>query len=246
MKSRYHNIYNRFIATRPHRTKTLNDELEVHHILPRSLGGTDDATNLVTLTPREHFFAHLLLARFKRGSDRLRMVVALWQMSNQPKNRSHITARQYDTIRRQFIQTRRAEWRIRKQDPAQYQQYIESLKRGHRNMDPVRRKLASDRMRAYWRDPVQRAQRIANIQKKSRANAQQNSRKSKEWYQTPEGLAYRKRLSEHMKRVNAQRSQWAEKRNNSFRRYVANMTEEQRELLRTSGRKGRASQLNRR
>jgi hypothetical protein len=35
---------------------------EEHHILPRCLGGTDEKTNLVLLTVREHFRAHILLA----------------------------------------------------------------------------------------------------------------------------------------------------------------------------------------
>jgi hypothetical protein len=34
---------------------------EKHHILPKSLGGSDDPSNLVVLTGREHWVAHLLL-----------------------------------------------------------------------------------------------------------------------------------------------------------------------------------------
>lgn len=36
---------------------------EKHHIVPRCVGGTDDANNIVTLTAREHFIAHVLLIR---------------------------------------------------------------------------------------------------------------------------------------------------------------------------------------
>lgn len=36
---------------------------ENHHIIPRSIGGSDDATNIVTLTAKEHFIAHLLLTK---------------------------------------------------------------------------------------------------------------------------------------------------------------------------------------
>lgn len=36
---------------------------ENHHILPRCMGGVDDAINLVYLTPEEHFLAHRLLIR---------------------------------------------------------------------------------------------------------------------------------------------------------------------------------------
>lgn len=40
---------------------------ERHHILPRSMGGTDDWDNLVRLSPREHYVAHLLL--FRMGNE---------------------------------------------------------------------------------------------------------------------------------------------------------------------------------
>lgn len=36
---------------------------EVHHIIPKSEGGTNDKDNLVRLSAREHYIAHLLLAK---------------------------------------------------------------------------------------------------------------------------------------------------------------------------------------
>ena len=36
---------------------------ETHHKVPISLGGTDDKSNLVNLTAREHYIAHLLLVK---------------------------------------------------------------------------------------------------------------------------------------------------------------------------------------
>lgn len=36
---------------------------EKHHILPRCMGGTNAKSNLVLLTPREHFIAHILLTK---------------------------------------------------------------------------------------------------------------------------------------------------------------------------------------
>jgi hypothetical protein len=43
--------------------RELEGYYETHHIIPRCLGGTDDATNLVKLTYREHFLAHWILHR---------------------------------------------------------------------------------------------------------------------------------------------------------------------------------------
>lgn len=36
------------------------DYSEIHHIIPRCLGGSNDKSNLVVLTAREHFLAHYL------------------------------------------------------------------------------------------------------------------------------------------------------------------------------------------
>ena len=42
---------------------------ENHHILPRSMGGSDDESNLVKLTGREHWIAHLLLWKIHKNSQ---------------------------------------------------------------------------------------------------------------------------------------------------------------------------------
>ncbi len=55
---------------------------ERHHVIPRALGGTNDTSNLVLLTAKEHFLAHRLLPKMTRGRDRCRMVSALWAMCN--------------------------------------------------------------------------------------------------------------------------------------------------------------------
>lgn len=59
----YHRIYREFIADRKRREGDLSGYSEKHHILPRSLGGGDEPENLIRLTPEDHFFAHLVLAK---------------------------------------------------------------------------------------------------------------------------------------------------------------------------------------
>ena len=46
---------------------------EIHHILPRCLGGGDEFSNLVRLWPKEHLRAHWLLSKYLVGSERLAM-----------------------------------------------------------------------------------------------------------------------------------------------------------------------------
>jgi hypothetical protein len=55
---------------------------ERHHILPRSLGGSNDKSNLVNLTPREHYICHLLLTKFTNGNAYQKMSYALHRMTN--------------------------------------------------------------------------------------------------------------------------------------------------------------------
>ncbi len=45
------------------RGRTLTGYGEWHHVIPRCLGGKDDADNLVHLTAEEHFVAHQLLVK---------------------------------------------------------------------------------------------------------------------------------------------------------------------------------------
>jgi 5-methylcytosine-specific restriction endonuclease McrA len=59
----YQKIYKSFIESRKELKRNL-EYSERHHIIPKSLGGKDIESNIVTLTPREHFFAHLLLYNF--------------------------------------------------------------------------------------------------------------------------------------------------------------------------------------
>lgn len=58
----YERIYREFITDRREKESRLEGYTEVHHIVPRCMGGSDCATNLISLTPEDHYFAHLLLA----------------------------------------------------------------------------------------------------------------------------------------------------------------------------------------
>ncbi len=54
---------------------------EKHHIVPKCLGGSNTMLNLVRLTAREHYVAHLLLVKMTSGSQQYSMVCALARMS---------------------------------------------------------------------------------------------------------------------------------------------------------------------
>lgn len=64
----YSSIYVDFISDRRLKQEAARRSyFERHHIVPRSLGGLDNDENIIDLTPEDHFFAHLLLARIHGG-----------------------------------------------------------------------------------------------------------------------------------------------------------------------------------
>ena len=81
---------------------------EVHHVLPRSLGGSNDLDNFVNLTAREHFLAHLMLVKCLEGQDKAKMVYALIMMigkkeKNPKRNKDlifHVNSRIYEKLKR--------------------------------------------------------------------------------------------------------------------------------------------------
>lgn len=77
----YQKVYNALILKRTAKPLKKTKELytELHHIVPRCLGGSDDKENLVRLTAREHFIAHRLLTKIHVGHTKLALSVILMQ-----------------------------------------------------------------------------------------------------------------------------------------------------------------------
>jgi hypothetical protein len=93
----YQKIYNRLVEYRKQYPAT--GYVERHHIVPRSMGGSDEAANLVVLTGREHWVAHLLLWKIHKNPQ---MVYACRMMSMRCQERDipqvH-NSRMYETLR---------------------------------------------------------------------------------------------------------------------------------------------------
>ena len=67
----YQKHYDLLISTRKdmNRKKVKCDGYHTHHIIPKSLGGDKSKMNLVLLTPKEHYIAHLLLLMIYKNSN---------------------------------------------------------------------------------------------------------------------------------------------------------------------------------
>lgn len=91
----YKLIYDNLILKR--RQFPVEGYSERHHILPRSLGGTDDEDNIVILTAKEHLIAHLLLLKIYPNNRKL--FHAVWMMTNMNK----YTSKDYSYLREKFF-----------------------------------------------------------------------------------------------------------------------------------------------
>ena len=100
----YQKIYDNLIQSAQLRPDIsfLNGYTERHHILPKSMGGNDDASNLVRLTAREHFVAHHLLWRIHRSEA---LAYAFWCMCFQKTNgRDYkVNSRFYEKARKEAV-----------------------------------------------------------------------------------------------------------------------------------------------
>lgn len=111
---------------------------EKHHIIPRSLGGTNNKENLVKLTAREHFICHRLLTKMTQGNNLTKMKRAVWRMtvkSGKQQQRYKPNSRTYEYIRLQFG----------------------SLRKGKPTTDDVKKKISkANRGKTAWNKGIPR------------------------------------------------------------------------------------------
>jgi len=89
----YNKIYFLLVERAKHRQ--IDGYGEMHHILPKCLGGNDDHDNLVKLTPEEHYLAHQLLVKMHPNNSKLARAAAM-MIPNRRNNKM------YGWLRRRF------------------------------------------------------------------------------------------------------------------------------------------------
>jgi hypothetical protein len=97
----YTKVYNNLISSRKQLNRTKDREYyELHHIVPRSLGGPDETSNLVLLTAKEHWIAHCLLSKMFFGANAYKMNQALINMGRVIPETKRKTSRLYESARK--------------------------------------------------------------------------------------------------------------------------------------------------
>lgn len=90
----YDNLINRAI------NRHIDGYVELHHVVPRCMGGVDLQSNIVALTPEEHFLAHVLLVKMHPEHHGLILAVQ-YMMQGSVKNQRN-TRKLYGWLKRRF------------------------------------------------------------------------------------------------------------------------------------------------
>lgn len=91
----YKRVYDSIVARGKERV--LDCYKENHHIVPRCLGGTDDSSNLVYLTPEEHYVCHQLLVKLHPDS-----AGCIWAARAMARNKYGRSNKLYGWLRRKW------------------------------------------------------------------------------------------------------------------------------------------------
>lgn len=87
----YEKVYDNLISRA--RARVHLAEFEVHHVIPRCMGGTDDKENLVKLTPAEHYVAHQLLSKMHPTNQKLALASFMMTVGGTRNNKLYAWVR---------------------------------------------------------------------------------------------------------------------------------------------------------
>jgi hypothetical protein len=99
IENKYTKWYNSIIKNR--KNNPVIGYTEKHHIIPKSLGGSNKKENIVALTAREHFICHRLLTKMTSGKNKMKMSYAIRCLMNRENSYQHrykVTSHVYENI----------------------------------------------------------------------------------------------------------------------------------------------------
>ena len=140
----YKKIYNNIIERAKNRI--MEGYTEIHHIIPKCIGGTNNVDNLVSLTAEEHYIAHLLLVKIYPKSK------SLWYAANMMANKNN----------KMYAWTRKKHAKIVSED-----------KSGFRHDDIAKEKMSkaiTERWKDNYQGFVEEQRRRASNPKKNKEN----------------------------------------------------------------------------
>lgn len=102
----YKAIYDNLIVKATKENLLPNVYYENHHIIPKCIGGNDDITNMVKLTPEQHYVAHQLLVKIYPDNPKLIFACTMMCMHNIGNTLGNRTNNKlFGWLRRRFMET---------------------------------------------------------------------------------------------------------------------------------------------
>lgn len=158
IKNKYYRWYYNIIENS--KSRLLSEvKTERHHIIPRSLGGTDDAENIAVLTLKEHWVCHRLLVKFLVDSkDLKKMYNALWMMLQ--KDYRKVNARIYKEVKENiepWNKNLKGKYPHPNKTPEHVKEYLRTLHKGK-----SRSKEDIQKMKEGWKKAKANGYRVWN------------------------------------------------------------------------------------
>lgn len=152
----YKKIHNSIIERAKNRV--YDGYTEDHHIIPKSMGGTDHKSNIVSLTPEEHFLIHILLIKLHPGDENLIFAVKLMCEHN---STNRMTNKMYGWLKQLHSEISSKKFKSMWADVEKRNQIINSMILSFNT--PEQKKKRSETMKRVWEE--NRSTRITQIQK---------------------------------------------------------------------------------
>jgi hypothetical protein len=177
---KYAKWYDNLVNFAKNRKLSKDTYTEGHHIIPKSLGGSDKKENIVRFLAREHYVAHALLWKMRfTGEANMKMVHAFNQMSIMKPTKNHpgykVNSRLFELVKLEriaYLKTIRGE---------NHPSYGKKL-----NLSKEKLAARAEKIKEYWDDPIWKEELL---------------QKRKLFLETPEGIANRKATGDRLRGV---------------------------------------------
>jgi hypothetical protein len=142
----YLNRYNKFIAVL--KDQGIDGYYELHHIIPKSSGGSNDKSNLIALTGRQHYIAHWMLWKAYGGN----MARAFFMMSSVGRY-ERVSSKTYDKARKDYSEQVKIQMANKPNIPKftpEHREKLRQAKLGRKLSEETKQKLRVANLGRKW------------------------------------------------------------------------------------------------
>ena len=161
LQNKYTSWYNNIIANAKSRTLSKEIYTESHHIIPRSLGGNNNISNLVKLTAKEHRLVHILLPRMTIDPEHTKsMWYAAWMIlrtKNKDQNRTISKGKAYELAKMKIAEFLSE---LHKGKPKSEEAKQKMSKKAKGRVSPNKGKVMSNEQKQKMKDTIAKNGRI--------------------------------------------------------------------------------------